>query len=112
MTRPVHLKAPFSCGCAPRSSRCEATREQRRQRVGGSYALDALGCDRRAWIEPFRRAQNQKPKVHARSTGIIAVRAPVAQWIERRPPEPKVAGSNPVGRALTTCGSARANPCS
>src|SRR5262245_5494644 len=26
-------------------------------------------------------------------------RAPVAQWIERRPPEPKVAGSNPVGRA-------------
>jgi hypothetical protein len=28
-------------------------------------------------------------------------RAPVAQWIERRPPEPKVAGSNPVGRAST-----------
>jgi hypothetical protein len=25
--------------------------------------------------------------------------APVAQWIERRPPEPKVAGSNPVRRA-------------
>src|SRR5437867_2993860 len=35
-------------------------------------------------------------------SGIIAVRAPVAQWIERRPPEPKVAGSNPVGRA-TLC---------
>ena len=29
-----------------------------------------------------------------------AYRAPVAQWIERRPPEPKVAGSNPVGRAI------------
>ena len=29
-------------------------------------------------------------------------RAPVAQWIERRPPEPKVAGSNPVGRAIPT----------
>jgi hypothetical protein len=32
---------------------------------------------------------------------MIAVRAPVAQWIERRPPEPKVAGSNPVGRAIS-----------
>jgi hypothetical protein len=42
-----------------------------------------------------------KPKVYPRSPGIIAVRAPVAQWIERRPPEPKVAGSNPVGRART-----------
>ena len=27
------------------------------------------------------------------------ISAPVAQWIERRPPEPKVAGSNPVRRA-------------
>ena len=27
--------------------------------------------------------------------------APVAQWIEHRPPEPKVAGSNPVGRATS-----------
>ena len=45
-------------------------------------------------------------------TAIIAVRAPVAQWIERRPPEPKVAGSNPVGRATATfSGSASANPC-
>jgi alpha-1,2-mannosyltransferase len=34
--------------------------------------------------------------------GIIAApRAPVAQWIERRPPEPKVAGSNPVRRATS-----------
>jgi hypothetical protein len=38
-------------------------------------------------------------------------RAPVAQRIERRPPEPKVAGSNPVGRAIATCsGKARARP--
>ena len=29
------------------------------------------------------------------------VHAPVAQWIEHRPPEPKVAGSNPVGRVRT-----------
>ena len=37
--------------------------------------------------------------------------APVAQWIERRPPEPKVAGSNPVRRATATySGSARARP--
>ena len=42
---------------------------------------------------------------------MIGARAPVAQWIERRPPEPKVAGSNPVGRASTTfSGSASANP--
>src|SRR5690348_16236385 len=39
------------------------------------------------------------------------VRAPVAQWIERRPPEPKVAGSNPVGRASATfTGSTSAIP--
>ena len=36
----------------------------------------------------------------AAETAIIVARAPVAQWIERRPPEPKVAGSNPVGRAI------------
>src|SRR3954468_13247508 len=42
------------------------------------------------------------PKAEALSAGIIRGRAPVAQWIERRPPEPKVAGSNPVGRANAT----------
>ena len=43
--------------------------------------------------------------------GIIRVRAPVAQWIERRPPEPKVAGSNPVGRAMAKLsGSATPRP--
>ena len=46
-----------------------------------------------------------------RSAAIIAVRAPVAQWIERWVPDPKVAGSSPVGRATTFSGSARANPC-
>ena len=75
-------------------------------------------------------AETLKPKVHRSQSGraprwsvrpeaegvptlggIIAVRAPVAQWIERRPPEPKVAGSNPVGRAIATfSGSASANP--
>ncbi len=38
-------------------------------------------------------------------------RAPVAQWIERWVPDPKVAGSSPVGRAITASGSASANPC-
>ena len=51
--------------------------------------------------KPWSRHSKQKPKVYPRSAGIIAARAPVAQWIERRPPEPKVAGSNPVGRART-----------
>ena len=32
------------------------------------------------------------------------ISAPVAQWIERRPPEPKVAGSNPVRRATPVAG--------
>src|SRR3954447_26586848 len=31
--------------------------------------------------------------------GILGARAPVAQWIERWVPDPKVAGSSPVGRA-------------
>src|SRR6266545_2623114 len=34
------------------------------------------------------RASNQKPTLYPRSAGIIALRAPVVQWIERRPPEP------------------------
>ena len=35
------------------------------------------------------------------TTGILSTRAPVAQWIERWVPDPKVAGSSPVGRAST-----------
>ena len=31
-----------------------------------------------------------------RDAGTVTPRAPVAQWIERLPPEQKVAGSNPV----------------
>src|SRR6266508_790278 len=43
---------------------------------------------------------NQSPGFYAlRERESVRARAPVAQWIERRPPEPKVAGSNPVGRA-------------
>src|SRR3954468_20051 len=43
--------------------------------------------------------------------GILGARAPVAQWIERWVPDPKVAGSSPVGRASTTFSrSASANP--
>src|SRR3954447_6938856 len=43
--------------------------------------------------------------------GILGARAPVAQWIERWVPDPKVAGSSPVGRAISTfSGSASANP--
>src|SRR3954451_6883843 len=34
--------------------------------------------------------------------GILGARAPVAQWIERWVPDPKVAGSSPVGRANAT----------
>jgi hypothetical protein len=55
---------------------------------------------------PTRSGRDREPGPRARRqgsirvpAGIIGARAPVAQWIERRPPEPKVAGSNPVGRA-------------
>ena len=42
------------------------------------------------------------------TTGILSTRAPVAQWIERWVPDPKVAGSSPVGRASAlTSGSQR-----
>ncbi len=34
------------------------------------------------------------------SAGKLGDSAPVAQWIERSPPEREVAGSNPAGRAL------------
>jgi len=34
------------------------------------------------------RPSNQKPTLYPRTNGMIGARAPVAQWIERRPPEP------------------------
>src|SRR3954463_6273849 len=48
------------------------------------------GC----WVPPS--AGRTAKRIGRLSFGL---RAPVAQRIERRPPEPKVAGSNPVGRA-------------
>src|SRR3954452_16287608 len=44
---------------------------------------------------------NVTPRLRpAPCTGTLSVdKVPLAQWIERRPPEPKVAGSNPAGRA-------------
>src|SRR3954469_1467309 len=36
----------------------------------------------------------------------LAFQAPVAQWIERCPPEAEVAGSNPAGRAPSRAGYA------
>jgi hypothetical protein len=51
---------------------------------------------------PLQNGLPVKPNpwsVHGYSVGSIWSLAPVAQWIERRPPEPKVAGSNPVRRA-------------
>ncbi len=35
---------------------------------------------------------------------LIDVSAPVAQWIERQPPELKAAGSNPAGRTIIILG--------
>ncbi len=34
--------------------------------------------------------------IQSPNAGTVTPRAPVAQWIERLPPEQKVAGSNPV----------------
>src|SRR5436190_7620886 len=48
-------------------------------------------------------AEEDDVEVHGESVGARPClhwsRAPVAQWIERRPPEAEVAGSNPAGRA-------------
>jgi hypothetical protein len=34
----------------------------------------------------------------------LVFKAPVAQWIERQPPELKAAGSNPAGRTIIVAG--------
>jgi hypothetical protein len=67
----------------------------------GLYALRALWRPSPCLRESLDRPSYEKPKVYPPPSSIIGPRAPVAQWIERRPPEPKVAGSNPVGRART-----------
>ncbi len=67
---------------------------------------------------PAARNIDRRHRLTSRSSaasatpGILSTRAPVAQWIERWVPDPKVAGSSPVGRAsATSSGRASANPC-
>ena len=47
------------------------------------------------------RRHHRPARGHGLLGGLVAFtsHAPVAQWIERRPPEAEVAGSNPAGRA-------------
>ena len=63
-------------------------------------------------LENMLRARPARPRQREvlRAPDKMAARAPVAQWIERRPPEPKVAGSNPVGRAIPTASRRRRLP--
>ncbi len=91
-----------------RSPRMAALRRPRRPtRVGGD---DPAPPDR----APLLFLATARPAVFDRAR---RDRAPVAQRIERRPPEPKVAGSNPVGRATvgrattTTSDRTGARPC-
>lgn len=74
--------------------------------LDGDVPNGAVRAEIRRMVESIHFERSVIPDCRATANGvpprvgIIAVRAPVAQWIERRPPEPKVAGSNPVGRAI------------
>jgi hypothetical protein len=69
---------------------------------------EVSSCDTKAG-PCCQRARPRRPRGSPRSSphGLgwgrqrtrLALRAPVAQWIERCPPEAEVAGSNPAGRA-------------
>ena len=48
---------------------------------------------------PRGRCVSDMTAISIRGT-TLTIPAPVAQWIERCPPEPEVAGSNPAGRVL------------
>ncbi len=65
-------------------------------RFGGGLRLCASRDSNWATRVPCPPADDGRP---------LSCMAPVAQWIERRPPEPKVAGSNPVRRASHPSGS-------
>src|SRR5205807_2556260 len=76
------------------------------------------GRPRRAvGAEPAVPAKNRERSIGARVSARPAAaklrgRAPVAQWIERRPPEAEVAGSNPAGRVVSALhGRTGERPC-
>jgi len=52
------------------------------------YALQALWPPDSCLLNVRCRASNRKPTLEWSTAGIIEPRAPVAQWIVRRPPEP------------------------
>ncbi len=98
----------------------EHTRHMVWSAVGGEYQrvlraaagdpADPGGPDPR-WTPGRHPSLRRRYRPSGRPT-IMWVRAPVAQWIERWVPDPKVAGSSPVGRAISTfSGRASANPC-
>ena len=75
----------------------------------GFYALQRCGRTSRGIIRPGPAPTGQVVHVRIERRPLVLRsiegqnhRAPVAQWIERRPPKPKVAGPNPVGRASTS----------
>ena len=66
-----------------------APHEERREAApGGRHGARGAGEEERE-VHPVRRVAD----------GRLQAQAPVAQWIERSPPEREVAGSNPAGRA-------------
>ena len=108
---PTSCRPPTASG-SRRTSCCAATASQPWEFVAlGAIAAVSLLV---AW-RGLRRgmtgvAVDQPPASRARPR-MMGARAPVAQWIERWVPDPKVAGSSPVGRAIATfSGSASANP--
>ena len=76
--------------------------------LGLEYAPSGDSADSLAFV----RSLVSRDAADRERAGIIAVRAPVAQWIERRPPEPKVAGSKSCrARHCNLFGQRQRHPC-
>ena len=88
---------------------------------GGLFQDGADGCGKLFWGHARQRTVNRRSgsrgipaaaghrgtcrsltpvSLRGQDAGTVTPRAPVAQWIERLPPEQKVAGSNPVRGAI------------
>ncbi len=92
---PSDVEGPFPC-----VRRLQVAREQQDQQDQQDQSNDpSTPVHGLLLLQSDLRAGWMHPACQLRWPSIIGPRAPVAQWIERRPPEPKVAGSNPVRRA-------------
>ena len=96
----------ISCLCVPspqsKSHRSPPRRTSAagspRRAVGTLPAVPAKNTDR-SMVARGYFSTRRRERASEQPTATLRRLAPVAQWIERRPPEAEVAGSNPAGRA-------------